>query len=254
MAIRKTDQPVRKIKDLAEGVAKSETAPPEIRRARAVIVQSSLVVLAIAFGLLVILVKMTESLPIDLQITRFLQASNLPLFRSVMIAVSWGGTFPQVLIPIAIITLALYGAGLHWEALMSVVAAVGVQAVIMMVKVAIHRPRPTTDLVHVFSQLNSYSFPSGHVMFFLGYFGFIWFLAFSLLKNSSKRTVLLVVLGLLLVLVGPSRVYLGAHWPSDILGAYLLGILVLVGIVRVYRWGKTRFFIHQPVAAAPAKA
>jgi len=171
-----------------------------------------------------------------------------------MIAVSWGGTFPQIVIPIAIIALLLYGSGLHWEALMSVVAAVGVQAITMMVKVAIHRPRPTTDLVHVFSQLSSCSFPSGHVMFFLGYFGFIWFLAFSLLKDSSKRIVLLVVLGLALVLVGPSRIYLGAHWPSDILGAYLLGILVLVGIVRVYRWGKTRFFVHQPVAAAPAKA
>ena len=58
MVIRKTDQPVGKIKALAEGVAKSETAPPEIRRARAVIVQTSLIVLAIAFGLLVMLVKM----------------------------------------------------------------------------------------------------------------------------------------------------------------------------------------------------
>ena len=124
----------------------------------------------------------------------------------------------------------------------------------MMAKVAIHRPRPATDSVDVFSQLSSYSFPSGHLMCFLGYFGFVWFLVFSLLKDSSKRTVLLVVLGLPLVLVGPSRIYLGAHWPSDILGAYLLGILVLVGIVRVYRWGKTRFFVHQPVAAAPAKA
>lgn len=254
MAIRKTDQSVGKIKALAEGVAKSETAPPEIRRARAVIVESALIVLAIAFGLLAILVKMTPYLQIDFQITRFLQASNVSLFRPVMIAVSWVGTFPQMLIPIVIITLLLYGSGLHWEALMSVVAAVGVPAINMMVKVAIHRPRPTTDLVNVFSHPSTYSFPSGHVMFFLGYFGFIWFLVFSLLKDSSKRTVLLVVLGLPLVLVGPSRVYLGAHWPSDIVGAYLLGVLVLVGIVRFYRWGKTRFFVHQPVAAAPAKA
>jgi membrane-associated phospholipid phosphatase len=103
--------------------------------------------------------------------------------------------------------------------------------------------------VHVFDTLGSYSFPSGHVMFYTGFFGFIWFLAFTLLKISWKRTLLLVIFGSLVLTIGVSRIYLGEHWASDVVGAYLLGSLVLIGVIQFYRWGKTRFFIHQPVAA-----
>ncbi len=87
-------------------------------------------------------------------------------------------------------------------------------------------------------------------MFYLGFFGFIWFLAFTLLKPSVKRSVVLIVLGILLALIGVSRVYLGEHWPSDVLGSYLLGTLTLVAIIQFYLWGTKRFFVRQPAAPA----
>jgi undecaprenyl-diphosphatase len=63
---------------------------------------------------------------------------------------------------------------------------------------------------------------------------------------------LLVFFGGLVILIGISRIYVGEHWASDVLGAYLLATLTLVAVIWFYRWGKTRFFVHQPVAAAAA--
>jgi membrane-associated phospholipid phosphatase len=108
-------------------------------------------------------------------------------------------------------------------------------------------------LVNVYASLTSYSFPSGHVMFYLGFFGFVGFLAFSLWKPSIKRTLLLVLIGTLVALIGVSRVYLGEHWPSDVLGSYLLGSLTLVASIQLYRWGKPRFSARQPVPTAEPK-
>ena len=91
-------------------------------------------------------------------------------------------------------------------------------------------------------------------MYYVGFFGFIGFLIYSLLKPSFKRSLLLAILGVFIAFVGLSRIYLGQHWASDVLGSYLLGSLTLVGFIQVYLWGKTRFFIHQPVdKASPQK-
>jgi undecaprenyl-diphosphatase len=87
-------------------------------------------------------------------------------------------------------------------------------------------------------------------MFYVGFYGFIVFLAFTLLKPSLKRALLLTFFGLLVFLIGISRIYVGEHWASDVLGAYLLGTLMLVAIIELYRWGKPRFFLRQPVAKA----
>jgi undecaprenyl-diphosphatase len=87
-------------------------------------------------------------------------------------------------------------------------------------------------------------------MFYTCFFGFIVFLAFTLLKPSWMRRLLLAFFGLLVLLVGFSRIYTGEHWASDVLGAYLLGSLLLVAMIQLYRWGKPRFFVHQPVAKA----
>ncbi len=250
MSEQKDKKPVEKIKEGAHQAARAESAPAPVRRYRAMLFQAMLVLVAGAFAVLTFLVKTMPSFAIDLQITRAIQLINFPFFALLMSVVSWPGFGPQSMIITGLIILLIYGFGLHWEAVMALIAAVLSTAINLLVKDLVQRPRPTASMVNVIDTLNSYSFPSGHVMYYLGFLGFIGFLIFSLLKPSLKRSLFLVLIGGLVVLIGVSRIYLGEHWASDVLGSYLLGSLTLVATIQFYRWGKLRFFVHQPVAAA----
>jgi membrane-associated phospholipid phosphatase len=243
-------KPIGKIQEVAHEAAHAETAPPHVRHYRAVLFQLSLLLITAAFAVLAFLVKAMPSFAIDLRITRAIQLIHFPAFALLMSLISWPGFSPQSMIITGLIILLIYGFGLHWEAVMALIAAVFSTAINVLVKDLVQRPRPTSGMVNVIDILNSYSFPSGHVMFYLGFYGFIGFLAFSLLKPSLKRSLLLALFGGLIALIGVSRIYLGEHWASDVLGSYLLGSLTLVAIIQLYLWGKTRFFVHQPVAAA----
>jgi membrane-associated phospholipid phosphatase len=254
MTEQKDEKPVEKIKQDVQQAVRAESASAPVRRYRAVLFQGMLALVVCAFAVLTFLVKSMPSFAIDLQITRDIQMINFPSFAWLMSLISWPGFGPQSVIITALVILLIYGFGLQWESVMVLFAAVFSTAVNVLVKDLIQRPRPTVAMVNVVATLTDYSFPSGHVMFYLGFFGFLAFLAFSLLKPSLKRSLLLVFLASVIVLVGPSRIYLGQHWASDVLGAYLLGSLTLVVIIQFYRWGKTRFFVHQPVAAAPQQA
>jgi membrane-associated phospholipid phosphatase len=247
------EKPVEKVKDAAQQAAKAETTSRPKREYRTFLFQVALFSAIGAFVVLMFMVKTIPSFPIDLEITRALQSINSPIFAALMSLISWPGFSPQSFIISALIVAVIYTFGLQWEAITALVAALLPPLVNVIVKEYIRRPRPTVDLVHVFRILESYSFPSGHVMFYVGFFGFLWFLAYTLLKRSWRRTLLLIFLGTLIALVGVSRIYLGQHWPSDVLGAYLLGGLTLVAILQYYRWGKKRFFVHQPVAAEQPK-
>ena len=228
--------------------ARAETTSRPQREYRTLAFQVALLAALGAFAVLTLMVSATPLFGIDLQITRALQAVSSPLFAMLMSLVSWPGFPPQSLIMTGFVAWLLYRYGLQWEAVTALFAAMLSGAVNLLVKELIRRPRPTGDLVEVISILESYSFPSGHVMFYVGFFGYLWFLVFTLLKSSWRRTLLLCLFGTLIVLVGPSRIYLGHHWASDILGASLLGGVTLAMILQFYRWGKQRFFRRQPVA------
>ncbi|MFT3891099.1 MAG: phosphatase PAP2 family protein [Anaerolineales bacterium] len=247
------NKPVEKAKAAAEQVAKQEVTSRPKREYRTYLFQIALMATIGAFTMLMILVATTPSFPIDLAITRALQSIQSPVFAFLMNFASWPGFAPQSLIIPLIIAVAWYVFGFHWEAVASIFAALFPPLVNVIVKDFVRRPRPGVDLVHVFSVLNSYSFPSGHVMFYVGFYGFMWFLIYTLMKRSPMRTAILVFLGALIVLVGPSRIYLGQHWASDVLGAYLLGSLTLVVVIMFYRWGKKRYFVRQPVAPEKPK-
>lgn len=241
-------QPI-KILDAAQQAVRAESAPATTRRYRAVLFLIALVIVAGAFAVLTLFVKTTPSFTIDLEITRAIQSIRFPPFTWLMTMVSWLGFTPQSIIIAGVTILLIFLVGLQWEALVAILAATLSTTLSMLLKQLVQRPRPTAALVNVHSILNDFSFPSGHVMYYVGFFGFLGFLAFSLLKPSVKRSLLLVLLGSLVALVGASRIYLGQHWASDVLGAYLLGSLTLAALIMFYRWGKTRFFVHQPVAA-----
>jgi membrane-associated phospholipid phosphatase len=243
------NKPVETVKEAAQQAAEAQTTSRPKREYRTFLFQVSLFAAIAAFGVLTFMVKTTPLFTLDIQITHALQSIHSPIFAVFMSLFSWPGFSPQSFILSALIVLLIYSFGLHWEALSALVAALLPPLVNVLVKELIRRPRPTMDLVQVLRVLDSYSFPSGHVMFYVGFFGFIWFLIYTLLRRSWRRTLLLIFLGSLIALVGISRIYLGQHWASDVLGAYLLGSLTLVAILQFYRWGKKRFFVHQPVAA-----
>jgi undecaprenyl-diphosphatase len=111
----------------------------------------------------------------------------------------------------------------------------------------VDRPRPRADLVNVISQLQDYSFPSGHVLFFTTFGGFLLFLAYTTLRSSWWRSLLRVVLGAMVALIGVSRIYEGEHWTSDVIAAYLLGSVWLSLTIVMYRRGKPRFFVNRRV-------
>jgi undecaprenyl-diphosphatase len=240
------EKPVEEVKEAARQAVKKEVAPPPKREYRTWAFQVALFSAIGAFVVLTFMAASTPFFPLDLQITKALQSIDSPLFLAIMDFISWPGFAPQSVIISGLVVLVIYGLGFRWEAVIAAVAAALPQLINMLAKQLIQRPRPAVDVVDVFRVLDSYSFPSGHVMFYVGFFGFLWFFIFTSFKPSFTRTLLLGGLGALIVLVGISRIYLGQHWASDILGASLLGGLVLIFILQLYRWGKKRFSFNQP--------
>lgn len=151
-----------------------------------------------------------------------------------MIAVSFLGGWIEW--PLVIATgLALIMKGLRTEGFVCIAGTALGGAINLLVKLLVGRPRPTDLLVNVARVYHHESFPSGHVVFFVEFFGFLLFLSYVLLERGPLRRLLLIVLGLLIALVGVSRVYLGAHWPSDVFGAYLAGGIWLMVLILVYK-------------------
>ncbi|HSK65761.1 MAG TPA: phosphatase PAP2 family protein [Anaerolineales bacterium] len=226
----------------------AEMVSPPVRRRRTALFQLALILAVIVFALLTVLVSTTPSFTIDLQITRAIQSIDSLLFSVSMRLVSWPGFLPQSIFITGLIALVFYLSGLKWEAVVSLLASAVSGLTNELIKGLIRRPRPAVNIVDVFRVLDSYSFPSGHVMFYTILFGFIWYVVYTLLKQSLQRSFFLCVFGFFILTVGISRIYLGQHWASDVLGAYLLGGLFLVGVVSLHRWGKSRFLVRKPTA------
>lgn len=172
----------------------------------------------------------------DVAIARFIQSFDQPWILALMRAVSifGDGWVPYVLT--ALTALALLFFGLKREAGALLLCVGGGALLNDLLKLLVARPRPAADLIKVFGTLDSKSFPSGHVMFYVSYFGFLLFLGYAFLpRNALARRLALLGAALLIMLIGPSRIYLGAHWPSDVLGAYLIGGLWLGFTLNLHR-------------------
>jgi undecaprenyl-diphosphatase len=126
-------------------------------------------------------------------------------------------------------------AGRFYREVPFVLATEGAGMLVASIKLLVERPRPADESVRVFSAVLDYSFPSGHVTGYVCLYGFLAFLVYVLFKRCWWRTALLTVFALLIGLVGISRIHLGHHWASDVLGGYALGTAYLLLLVEAYR-------------------
>ena len=102
-------------------------------------------------------------------------------------------------------------------------------------KQAINRPRPSADLVDVFTPLQSNGFPSGHAFFAIMLLGLTGYFAYTYITNRVLRVLVPTGLAAVALMVGTSRIYLGVHWPSDVMGGYVIGGVFLAALVWFYR-------------------
>ncbi len=172
----------------------------------------------------------------DLAITLWLQSLAQPGMRNLMISVSvpGNGAWRPYIIAFIFYT-ALFLAGKRREAECGALSAFGGSLISSFFKWFVGRPRPSLELVQVSAVTNNGSFPSGHVVHYVTFYGFLCFIVVGLISHRFVRVCLQLALSVLVLLVGASRIYLGAHWASDVVGGYLLGALWLWLSIQVYR-------------------
>jgi membrane-associated phospholipid phosphatase len=192
------------------------------------------------YALLALLANRYAYFAWDLVLARRIQSIELPGFAALMSGVSILGDGWVAWPLVAVAGLGMISAMLRTEAVVCTAGVFFGWIVNQFLKFIVARPRPAPDLVHVTGVHQFQSFPSGHVIFFVEFFGFLFFLSYVLLERGLLRRVALGVLGLLIALVGLSRIYLGAHWPSDVTGAYLAGGIWLMLCIEAYRRLKSR--------------
>ncbi len=198
----------------------------------------------LAFIALTIWVKQNPIPPVDLQLTRALQAGRNPTLDAFMYFVGYPGLYPQVIPLNAFVILILYLCRAKWESITLLVLGPVVGIVGTLLRYTIDRPRPSPTMVWVAQEIEHlhYSFPSGHVLGFVAIFGFLWYVCWARVKPSWHRTLLLSAYAALIALVAISRVYVGEHWSSDVLGGFLIGSALLAVIILFYEWGYRRLY------------
>lgn len=110
----------------------------------------------------------------------------------------------------------------------------------LLLKLIFQFPRPentySSTYVTPMPEINQYGFPSGHALFYMAFFGLLIYLSLTLTKFSKKlRIAVLLISGYLVLFVGVSRVYLGAHWIKDVIGGYFFGALFLAALLVIYK-------------------
>jgi membrane-associated phospholipid phosphatase len=210
---------------------------------RAWLIGAAVLIAALSFAALAFIAHTAVVFNFDIPVTLAVQQFNPAWFDVLMRTVNWMGFGLQAVALVSSVVLILFLIGWRWEALVCAVDAASIWALNVLVAIIVNRPYPTPgEFSQVFTDLTNPSFPSGHVTSYIGIYGFVWFLVYTRSKQPWLRIPLLILLGALLVLVGPSRVYMGRHWPSDVLASLLLGIIWLILTLFVYAWSKRRFF------------
>lgn len=94
-----------------------------------------------------------------------------------------------------------------------------------LLKRILQRPRPTEYKI---VEESGYSFPSGHSMVSMAFYGYLIYLVYKYVKNKYLKWSLIVILSILIGSIGISRIYLGVHYTSDVLAGFLISISYLI--------------------------
>ncbi|MFZ3062739.1 MAG: phosphatase PAP2 family protein [Actinomycetota bacterium] len=152
-----------------------------------------------------------------------------PLLDSLMIFITYLGSryVVAILFLLAFVVLAYRRL---WQSVLSLtVVTIGAGFIDLVMKAESARPRPLFFRV---IPATGFSFPSGHALLATVFYGMIAFILYTRARSKVSRILVVSSTAALVLLIGFSRLYLGVHWPSDVLGGYIVGLLWLFLSIR----------------------
>ncbi len=180
-----------------------------------------------------------STLPGDVAIALKVQRTDMPAADDLALLAYLLGATPVVTALATTLMFFLGRAGRHAEAVFFF-AVIVIRSLNWLLKAITESPRPTEEAVQVSEKASGLGFPSGHVMSAVLLYGGIIYLSRYLVRPRHARRLLVGAAAAAIVITGFGRIYTGAHWPSDVLGGYLWGTLLLLVVLWAYRTDRLR--------------
>lgn len=192
-------------------------------------------ILVLLFATLAYFVTLHPINKFDVSISKFVQQFSTPVLDKVMIVISAFGNV-EIALASLIITAGIFLVNkLKREAVfIGCITFTGI--ITFVLKRVFDRPRPTADFVTLIDRYQNNSFPSGHTLSYIVFFGFLIFLMKKLKSVPKYWRITVISIAYFMCVFGPiSRIYLGAHWLTDIIGGLLIGLLYLQQLIWYYK-------------------
>ncbi len=191
-----------------------------------------------AFSILAFLIKADKIVYFDSTIIGAVQGLESPHLTAIMEFFTLIGSTKVVVVLSLLIIYFLYKVLHHrLELILFISVIAGSPVLNFILKEIFHRARP--DL-HRLIAIGGYSFPSGHAMNAFTVYGIFTFLIWRHIPYRIGRGLLILFSTIMIVMIGVSRIYLGVHYPSDIIGGYFAGGFWLTTSIWVFQWYKER--------------
>ena len=201
-------------------------------RMRVPVVPMSMLMIAGAVAFLAVVAAGNAQTQADLRVAQWVQAIDVPGFGALATVANFLTSAPMAIGLWLAATSFFVLRGRPLEAI-AVFSIFGLWIVNQFVGVVIDRSSPSSAVSEM-SRADSGSFPSGHTTGAVVFYGTLTFLAFSNIGKTSVKIWVIVGAVAIVGLTALSRVYVGAHWPSDVLASLLIGSLGVVAIGHVY--------------------
>lgn len=182
---------------------------------------------------------------VDIHLENLLFSFRHPFIAKFFLIISLFGKW-QIVASIAVVFMLILWLGKKWIYILPFILTFSGSILSdLLSKVIIHRPRPEAV---AFYHEGSYSFPSGHATVAIAIYGFIAYFLIKINKRWKFRINLFFIFLVLIFAIGFSRLYLGVHYLSDVLGGYFLGLMWLIASIFLYEWLIKKKIVEQVIA------